>query len=300
MNIDANRLHTLRTQRKLSREQLQQKSDVSARQIARFENEPESSERVRESTLTRLANALDIETGVLTGELPLPPARSPTEDDEHDTPSEDGEYLKARVNLLPSRQLAYELVERRYGVDRTTICNAGPLLFTLLAEGSLAWRRKKLAEVEAAARQLEDVGKSSRHLSFASDTAGSLLEHESSERNSIDNHDVFGKDLATDAVPFADYLREFASEFDKGVIEVRKTLNMWDEVLVNFPRYRLCKDELQQITRGRPKAMWALRDAHVRLRDIPQELWAEGAAERRAEWLEEQFPTADDVGELHT
>ena len=136
MNIKADRLRTLRTRRHLSREQLQQEARVSARQISRLENESQSSQRVRETTLTRLANALDIDTGVLTGELPMPPARPPSEDEEYDTPSEDGEYLKARVNLLPSSQLAYELVERRYGVDRTTICNSGPLLFTLLAEAS--------------------------------------------------------------------------------------------------------------------------------------------------------------------
>ncbi|MDD9982285.1 MAG: helix-turn-helix transcriptional regulator [Gammaproteobacteria bacterium] len=298
MNIDANRLHTLRTQRKLSREQLQQKSGVSARQIARFENEPESSARVRETTLTRLANALDIEMGVLTGKLPMPAARPLAEDDEYDTPSEDG-YLRVRVNLLPSSQLAYELVERRYGVDRAAICNSGPLLFTLLAEASLAWRRKKLDEIEAVARQLEDAGKSSRHLRFASAAADSLLEDENSERYSIDNHDVFGKDLPPDAAPFADFLREFASEFDKEVIEVRKALNVWDEALENFPRYRLCKDLIRQLTGGRLRAVLALRDGHVRLRDIPQELWAEGATERSAQWLEEKNPPDNEVEELH-
>ena len=47
------------------------------------------------------------------------------------------------------------------------------------------------------------------------------------------------------------------------------------------------------------KAILALRNGHVRLRDIPQELWAEDATERSAQWLEDQFPTADDVEELH-
>ena len=74
---------------------------------------------------------------------------------------------------------------------------------------------------------------------------------------------------------------------------------MWDEVLANFPRYRLCKDWVRRLTGGRLKAILALRNGHVRLRDIPQELWAEDATERSAQWLEDQFPTADDVEELH-
>ena len=84
-----------------------------------------------------------------------------------------------------------------------------------------------------------------------------------------------------------------------GFLEVRKELNVWDEVLANFPRYRLCKDLVRRLTGGRLKAILALRNGHVRLRDMPQELWAEDATERSAQWLEDQFPTADDVEELH-
>lgn len=276
MNIDAKRLYTLRTQRKLSREQLQQKSGVSARQISRFENEPQSADRVREATLTRLANALDVEKGVLTGELPMP-----------DIPSEDG-YLKARVNLLPSSQLAYELIEQHYGINRTTICNWGPLLFTLLAEGSLAWRRKKLDELHDAAEQLEHVGKSG-HLHFASEKAQELFEQADLERDSLKEHDLFGKHLAPDAAPFADYLHEFASEFDKGVIEVRKLHVRYSDE--RFPRCRFFGDKVQQITVGSKKALLTLMQGHARLKDIPQELWDDD--ERRKQWLEEQYPTAD-------
>ena len=46
------------------------------------------------------------------------------------------------------------MIKRRYGVNPTTIFNLAPLLFTLIAEGSLAWRRELLNEVREAADTL--------------------------------------------------------------------------------------------------------------------------------------------------
>ena len=62
--------------------------------------------------------------------------------------------MKVSVTLEPEVQLACDLTERRYRVTRKTIFNLAPLLFTLIAEGSLAWRREKLADAENAAERL--------------------------------------------------------------------------------------------------------------------------------------------------
>lgn len=72
MHIKPESLKELRVQKKLTREQLAGKSRISQRQIARIENDPSSASKVRERTIMELAKALEVEVGVLTGELPLP------------------------------------------------------------------------------------------------------------------------------------------------------------------------------------------------------------------------------------
>ena len=44
----------------------------------------------------------------------------------------------------------YTLLKQRYGVNATDLINMAPLFFTLLVEGSLAWRREQLEAAEEA------------------------------------------------------------------------------------------------------------------------------------------------------
>ena len=294
MHISPDRLRELRRVKNWSREKLAQNSKISLRQINRLEKPSTSPRKSRENTLGRLARALDIEVGVLTGELPMPEP-SPTK-----TPGE-REPTKMSINLLPASQLAYELIERRYGVNRTTICNLAPLLFTLLAEGSLSWRRKNLAEIHEAADRLESIGRPGGHLSFA--FAGQWQRDESadSELESIERNDLFGRDAngATYDLgyspsrhnPFADYLREFATRIAKPeVVSVDNDTLEEFGALEHFPHYWVCHEDLQRIAGESDSAVVALRLGHARLRDIPDDLWAEDATERRTRWLEEQVP----------
>ena len=88
--------------------------------------------------MNSLAKALRVEPEVLTGKLPLP------ESDK--TPELERVQIGAQV--APKVRLAYDLIKRRYGVSTTEMITMGPLFFALLAQGSLAWRREKLKEVE--------------------------------------------------------------------------------------------------------------------------------------------------------
>ena len=67
--VDPARLLSLRQRRGLSRPQLAKRSKVTERTIQRLEKEPQPS---RKDTLKRLATALGVKPGVLTGEEPLP------------------------------------------------------------------------------------------------------------------------------------------------------------------------------------------------------------------------------------
>lgn len=299
MPINPTRLRELRKRRKLSRPELADKSQISLRQLARLENDSASSSAARERTINQLAEALDVESGVLLGELPLP---EPT------TPSRAGTGERKQVSALlwPEISLAYALIKRRYGVNPTTLFNAAPLMFVLLAEGSFLWRREKLKEIKEAADHLHNLGVG--HLSFAF-AAYRAQEGAVDEEDSIRKNDLFGSDVGQDAFdlgydrsisnPFADYLREMAQKIDApDVIDVDAS-ELAYAALENFPYFKVCAGDLEKISGGSAKASYVLEHGHVRISDIPDELWGDDAADQRAKWLENQLPeSARDIFDL--
>jgi transcriptional regulator with XRE-family HTH domain len=293
MTINPDRLHKLRVQLKLSRDQLAEKSKISPRQISRLENESASSKGVRERTIVQLAEALNVEPGVLTDELPMPERRAAGRPGE-------GERVQVSALLSPEVRLAYALIKRRYNVNTTTIFNLAPLMFTLLAEGSFDWRSEKLKEVEEAANQLSGLSDIAGHLSFAN-VASMTIDSAASEEASIQQNDLFGKTNKPDDFldfgydqstnnPFADYLRGLARKINKpDVVEVNKeTLGYY--ALEDLPLYEICAGDIQQISGDSIDAAFALKYGFARLGDIPDELWAEDASEQRMQWLEEKLP----------
>ena len=153
MPIDPKRLTELRKRKGLNQTQLATRAKISPRQIARLESEASAGSTAREGTINNLAEALDVKPSVLTGEMPMPEASA------H---SSLGRMRQVSAWVQPNVGLAYALIKRRYGVSLTTLVNAAPLMFVLLAEGSFAWRREKLKEVEEATERLNSSG--SRHL----------------------------------------------------------------------------------------------------------------------------------------
>lgn len=279
MKIDSDRLRILRERKGFTRPQLAKRSGITERTIQRLEREPHRSQKTREDTLNRLANALGVEPDVLTGKLPLP------ESDEVPV-----------YDQAPKTRLAYDFIKRRYGVSRTEIINMAPLFFTLLAEGSLAWRRKKLKEVEEAYDHLMQIdgfwSGGSAYLQHGMD------EGAGGEGESIDKADLFGEYLDDDFMgkpfdssknnPFTHYLRKLADELaisavvdvDSGVLNIASDFK--------FPHYDICSKELDHIANGSPIARICLETGCARLSEIPEELMAEDAGEERAKWLEDK------------
>ena len=143
MRIVPQRLRAIRTERGLSRRELAIRSAVSEKQIQRLEFPEQASRTVRPDTLDGLANALGVQPEQLTGEPPTQP---------------DAKTIRVGAALLPGARLAYELIERRYGITVSQLLNAAPLLFALLAEGGLEWRRAQVAELRAIASRLRQSG----------------------------------------------------------------------------------------------------------------------------------------------
>ena len=295
MKIDSDRLRTLRKRKKLSRPDLERASGINMRTIQRLENEPDKSKSTREDTVMRLADALDVEPGVLTGELPLP------EPDQGHTSEPDPVRIGAQIP--PKVRLAYDLIKRRYGVNATDIITMAPLFFALLAEGSLAWRRKKSTEASEARTQLEQVdgfwrkGLGTGLYDFIDEGIGQ-------EDESILKADLFGERLLEDTGspvdgfpffdpsvenPFATYLRKLGT--DLGIPEIvdvdRGDLSFGSPV--EFPNYGICNDEIERITNGSVDAKKALETGFARLPEIPEELMAEDKDAVRQQWLEDRL-----------
>lgn len=283
MRIDADRLKSLRKGRGLTRADLAKRSGVATRTVQRLENEPQHCQKTREDTVNRLAKALGVEAGVLTGELPMPepggqPAPAP-------------ERVPIGAQISPKARLAYDLVRRRYGVSATEIINMAPLFFTLLAEGSLARRRR---EVEEGSDQLHQID-SGHGVFIDALTVADMAVAE--EEESISKADLFGENLGGNGVgspvfdpsennPFASYLRSLAVP---GVVDVDSgELTLASQF--RFPDYHICPDELDGIANGSTNARWALETGYARLSEIPEELQEEKAGEERAKWLEDRLP----------
>ena len=300
MKIDPERLSTLRKEKRLSRLQLAERAKISERTIQRLENEPQKSQKTQEHTLNNLAKALGVETGVLTGDLPLP------ESDK--APDDNLDRVQIGAQITPKTRLIYDLIKRRYGVSATEVINMAPLFFALLAESSLARRSEKLKEADERIAQLDQMDSETGHCMFGVST---ILAWEASslEQESISKADLFGDHFFEDdgytinmffsdnqpfdfskENPFAHYLRKLADELAiSGVVDVDEgDLNMASNF--KFPHYDICRDELDHIANGSHDAKKALETGFARLSEIPEERMAEDAGEERAKWLEERLP----------
>lgn len=289
MIIDPKRLRKLREAKGLSRADLAAASNVSPKQIQRLEHPTEASRSPRRVTVRRLATALGVKPEVLSGEESLSESDSP--------------FVPRTVRvthwLFSEALLAFDLVEKRYGVQATAIMNMAPLFFVLLAEGSLAWRRKELAEIKDALNDIEEMADGSNCRRFA--VYASKAEQDSYyEEEAIRQRDLFNDPYSADSGsdsfhfgvnddkslnPFVEYLQMLSEDLDIPGIEVDKGF-VSSSVVDNMPAYSVCRDDLEKLVPLRSRAFSALQGADVRITDIPEELMPDSAAGQRKEWLE--------------
>ncbi len=296
MKIDADRLRTLRQRKKLSRPDLHRDSGITVRTIQRLENEPDRCKRTREYTVSKLAEALDVEPGVLTGELDLP--------DADEAPFAEPDPVRIGAQIAPKVRLAYDLIKRRYGVNATDLINMGPLFFTLLAEGSLAWRREKSRQAVDAIDPVEKIEGFWRG-GLATGLYDFVYEGIELEKESIQKADLFGEHLLDDPDsslvdrsffdpeeenPLADYLRKLADDLavpdivkvDVGELDV--------ELNFRFPKYEVWPEELANIANGSLKCRLALEFGLLRISEIPDDLMGSNTKKERQQWIEDRLP----------
>ena len=292
-----NRLRDLRKAKNLSVARLAQRSRVSARTIQRLENPNQEGTTPHPNTVQKLANALQVEPDALVGESP------PAEPIAELTPAP--ERVQIGALIAPKARLAYDLVKKRYGVNATEIINVAPLLFVLLAEGSLARRSERMAAMEDSVDRLDEsmgISADCNLLSIATLIANDAL---ALEGESIAKADILGEHLFSPdgfiripeepfdpaiSNPFAAYLRQLAGDLDNpGVVETKADLS-YGSPFGKFPDYDICSQEIDALANGSADARRALETGHARLSEIPEELMAEDADEARAAWLAERLP----------
>ncbi len=292
MIIDPKLLRKLREAKGLSRADLAVASNVSPKTIQRLESSRHASRSPRHVTVRRLATALGVRPEVLSGEEPLPESDSP--------------YVPRSVHvthrLYSEALLAYDLVERRYSVQATAIMNMAPLFFVLLAEGSLAWRREELAEIQDALEAIGEMANGSNCRRFAGHAwkakQDSYYEEEAIRKRDLfnDPHSAdsgsdssdFGSSDTTSLNPFVEYLQNLSEDLDVPGIEVYQGF-VSANVVGNMPAYSVCRDDLESVVPLDSRAFAALQSADVRITDIPEELMRDSAAEQRNEWLESKL-----------
>ena len=289
------RLYDLRKAKGLSRARLAQLSRVSVRTIQRLESPAQDKRTPHWNTLENVAKALQVEPEVLTSEVPPPSAGN--------APAPEPRRIQIGVEIAPKARLAYDLVKRLYGVSATEIINMAPLFFTLLAEGSLARRLENLKEAGEAISRLDEIGGEIGHPIFAGATSVALSA-DGAENESIARADVFGEHLFDESHnnfvdpfdpstenPFVGYLRRLAVDLDRpGAVKVERDDLSYGAPWLRFPDYDLCEDELNDTTNGSSDARRALETGYARLTDIPRELDAKDAGEKRAAWLAARLP----------
>ena len=286
LEINPQSLRALREAKRLSRRQLAAKSRVSERQLARLES---SRKAVRSTTFKRITEALGTDSKKLSGASPLQPVPAPPED------------VHVGLRVSPQLLLAYDLVGARYGPTRAQVIELAPLLFVLLAEGSLAWRKKRVDEVDEIVDRLETLGKDTQ-VTFGLGLAY-MRDANEYEKGSIVNADILGDEVRNEdfgdsytAVPLADYLRKQAEDMEiEGIIDFPSY--SFEAVGIGTiwgaEPYEVCRDLLGELTGGSKYARWALLHGDVQLSKMPQNLLKPDAKDERVAWLESQL--SDDV-----
>ncbi len=293
--IKAERVKQIRESKNLSQAALAGASKLGKRQIQRIEQH-QGELPVRENTLMKLARGLRVSTRVLTGEELLPES-VPSAPLNLAAP----DSLR-KVKLSPHVQLQYDLIEEVYGGTFEDLVNLAPILFTQLAERSLAWRDKAFSEKMNRTVELMDLGRQFPRVGkLVGDTSQELEayfsgEVASDEQESIQSRDVFGEQLLEDVEPGWDrpYVRFLKTELLepawKGKLDyvaMEGAPYGVSEYLDGYrvPYMKVCHNDLQQIAGYLPDAMFALERGLVRIADIPAELMGADKTRERSTWI---------------
>lgn len=207
-------------------------------------------------------------------------------------------YRQVRRMIDGRTALAFSMVRHLYGISIQSQIEMAPLFAALLAEGSFAWRRKRLEAIEAAARRLESLG--GGHFSFAN-AAYRALDGAVDERASIEKRDLFGEHVGDEAYdlgfdpstnnPFSDYLKMLASEVEAKTVTFTEGFG-W-KTSEGLPEYEIGAQLIEQLTANDPDAEYAVLSGRVQPEDVPEALLGDDRSAERVAWMVERIPSEE-------
>lgn len=129
--INPSSLKTLREARKLTQEKLAEKAGLSKRVVAACEDSSRVSQP-REATAVKLAKALGVSLAAL------------SEEQADLQPYERAEPTTVRMTDIAREN--YQRIKEKYDVSRDEVVEFAPIMFALLADMSLEWRKRVYTE----------------------------------------------------------------------------------------------------------------------------------------------------------
>lgn len=283
MHINVETFELLLRKRRLTQASLAERAKLGVKTVGRIKRR----EEVRYSNAAKIADAL----GVTIDVLQAPPSG------ELEKKGEETSGMHRLVSDMSGWTLnMLALSSLRYGVSEDTILEAGPFMFTILAELSLKRRRDALEKWKDMALKAVATGPKSHDfpdLEMIKDDIWALY-HE--ELESIENRDLSGgfndlhpywngaagHDPDAPCHPFYDMLEDLAMECDHEISFGGLTP---DDMV---PRYHSFHFEaVDNLFSNDQKAYWNIHYGHVLLRDMPVALLKSGTPDERIAWLRE-------------
>ena len=286
MQINPETLKKLRNIRGFSQQTLANASRVAKKTIARMESgkgEP------RGETVKLIAKALRVEADVL--------AQEPDSEIVRDEEFRLSGAPRVSAQVDAETVLAYDLVCDRYDVGMHLILEGAPIFFALLAEMSLADRRRRVEDMKASMPE---------HLFLKSQEDPVVI-----EEDSIARRDLFAEHIYSGnwpfyntkgemwSNPFCDFLSRRAKDVDPhGDLFDHEHLR-WgfaeDGITKSDPYNYVFRTYLKNFTGGSDRAGHALSRGYVGIDQVPRELRGddEEIIPERVKWLEEKVPDED-------
>ncbi len=289
MTINGETLRKYRESKSLSQAELADISAVSKKTISRIELGEIA--RPNQATRNRLAKALAVNA--------LDLAKSAGEREAVERDLKKAGYRKLNGHIDRETAVAYAMVQHRYGVSPQTLIEMAPLFLTILAEGSLGWRGRKVDELRTVVEVLGSVSSDAPHLAFAN--AGYRADKGlADELQSIAERDIFGKKISDEAFnfgfdsgqnnPFADYLRWLCNDIDASALEIDPHGRGDWKADDCMPDFRIAPADFEAITGGDIWAEFAIERGHARISEIPADLMEIEREAERVAWIASKIP----------
>jgi len=278
MKIDHERLKKTRADRGLTAKKLADKLEITPKTIQRWENPKKDSLplTIPKGRASKLAKALDVETGVLTGDLPMPdlkPLRP------------EAKRLRIGADVSSRTHNAYIIAKKRYGYSQTEIIEMAPLLLAIIAEGSLDFRRKNLEQVNTNPNSLGLI---------ETDEDNECFEQ---EEDSIKKNDLFGELVTPEGSkvsyypptgnPFTSYMYSIVNALTN-----KEAVHLDEEYEASFvkgiPDYTTFLDDARKLAGGDELLAQEIAMGIIKLKKMPDNLWPEDAIDRRVDWLRKE------------